>query len=153
MTQTKYKRGFGPQEANNAPTVSALPRCQQCGRPGGLISRSVMLNYASTAGFYTVCYRNQCVYCSATQYFNRTNKDGQLYTVPAFYVFAYPSQRIITERRNFLRPRELYETAEGKADVGLKVRFIDALLRLQLARESEYVFTLKEVWEEMQNAG
>lgn len=152
MSQQRYKRSFGPQEANNAPAALNLPRCQQCGKSGGLISRHVMLNYASTAGFYTVCYRNSCVYCGATQYFN-TTKNGEPCAIPAFYVFAYPSQRIITERRNFLLPRELYETADGKADVGLKVRFIDALLRLQLARQSEYVFTLKEVWEEMKNAG
>ena len=152
MSQQRYKRSFGPQEANNAPAALNLPRCQQCGRSGGLISRRVMLNYASNAGFYTVCYRNQCVYCSATQYFN-TTKNGEPCAVPAFYVYAYPSNRIFTEHRNFLLPRELYETADGKADVGLKVRFIDALLRLQLARQSEYVFTLKEVLEEMKNAG
>jgi len=150
---TQYKRTFGPQEANNAPTVSALPRCQQCGKSGGVCMRHVMLDYLGGAPFHTVCYKNQCVYCGAIQYWNGTDKNGEPRVIPAFYVLHTATRRPILPYREFSLPRELFQTPDGKADVGLKVRIISALLRLQLERPTEYVFTIHEVYDEMQRAG
>lgn len=148
---TTYKRTFGPQEANHAPAALHLPRCQQCHEHNSTCARGVYLEYTSRGDRHLVCYKAQCVYCGAIQYWTSTNKDGNSITIPAFYVLHSQSRRPLTAYREFSLPEALYKDGE-KADVGLKVRIIAALLRLQQKSPTEYIFTLKDVWQEMNNA-
>ena len=150
MTTQKYKRSFGPQEANTPPAALNLPRCQQCGKTNGICALPVLLKYASTAPSHTVCYKNLCVFCGTIQHWETTDNNGQPCIIPAFYVLHTQSKKALTMRRDFSLPRELYQTADGKADVGLKVRIIDSLLRLQLERPTDYMFGIKEVLEGLQ---
>ena len=151
MTQN-YKRTFGPQEANkNAPTALNVARCQQCRELNSTCARGVYLEYTSRGDRHLVCYKAQCVYCGAIQYWNAADKDGNPIVIPAFYVPHSQSRRPLTAHREFSLPEVLYKE-DNRADVGLKVRIIDALLRLQLENPTEYIFTLKDVWEEMKHA-
>lgn len=144
--QQRYKRPFGPQEANNAPAALGLPRCQQCGKHGGLASRPIFLEYTSAGARHLVAHKNQCVFCGAIQYWNARNKAGELIPIPAIYVLHSQSRKPLTAYREFSLPEELYKSGD-KADVGLKVDIIRALVRLQLERPTEYIFTLKEALE------
>jgi len=145
---TQYKRAFGPQEANNPPAASAPARCQQCGKSGGVCAKGVILEYTSQGDKKTVCYKAQCVFCGAIQYWNGRDKNGEPRTFPAFYVLHSQTNRPLTAYREFMLPPELY-TSGNKADVGLKVDIIRSLLRLQVENPTEYIFTLKEVLEGM----
>lgn len=51
--------------------------------------------------------------------------------------------------RDFFLPRPMYETNGGKADVGLKVRLIRALLAPQVRNPTEKEFTKEQVYEEL----
>lgn len=146
MSQQRYKRSFGPQEANNAPAALNLPRCQQCGKIGGLCSRHILLEYTSTGKRHLVAHKAQCVFCGAIQYWNGKDKNGEPTPVPAIYAVHTQSGRPLLAYREFSLPEELYKSGD-KADVGLKVDIIASLVRLQLEKPTEYIFTLKDVLE------
>lgn len=142
---TKYKRNFGPVENNPAPAAVGN-QCQFCGK-NGRCAVPVFIREEPTAPAQVVCYKVVCVFCGNIQQVADTDKDGKTVRRPAF--FAYGTGRgILTTLRNFFLPPDLYATPDGKADVGLKVRLIRALLRLQVARPTEREFGLREVYEE-----
>ena len=141
MNTGRYKRGFGPKEIDNAPAAVNLPRCNQCGRVGGICSRPVMLDYSPRVPRQNVFHKNICVHCGTIQ---------QWANGPAIYVFHSKSHRPIAQYIEFLLPLELYQS-DGKADVALKVRMVAAMVRLQLKDPTEYIFTLEQVVKEMKN--
>lgn len=141
MTTGRYKRDFGPKEIDNTPAAVNLPRCQHCGRVGGIIASHVMLEISPQKPRQSVFLKNTCAHCRSIQFWN--NK-------PAIFVLHSKSNRPITQYREFLLPGELYHS-DGKADVALKVRMVAALVRLQLKDPTEYIFTLEQVLKEMEN--
>ncbi len=142
----KYKRNFGPAE-NNTPAAADANRCQFCAKPG-LCSVPVFFRLEPQDPATVVCYKVYCVYCGNIQQWPKTAPDGTRYTTPAFFVHRATGRGILTALRDFNLPPELYTTADGKADVGLKVRLIRALLKLQEKEPHRKDFGGAEVYEQ-----
>lgn len=128
-----YKRSFGRKKKTKTPA----PRCQFCG--ADMVCAMPVFLRADEQNITIVCYKNICLSCGKIQYF--AEPDGK-----RTYAFWSPIGR---KCRNFNLPRALFETPDGKADVGHKVRFIRALLRLQIFRPTEKCFTVEEVKDEL----
>lgn len=90
-----------------------------------------------------VCYKNICISCGKIQAFVETDATGNPKRTYAFFL-GYGRKC-----RDFFLPRPMYETTDGKADVGLKVRIIRALLALQVRNPTEKEFTKEQVYEEI----
>lgn len=136
-----YTRSFGRKKKK--PTAPAA-RCYACGATA-LCAVPVFFRPDDPAKeTRVVCYKNYCILCGKIQYFTDIDKDGN---VKKTYAFWLGQGR---KCRDFFMPPEMYEV-DGKADVGLKVRLVRALLRLQIARPTEKLFTESEVLDELQN--
>lgn len=137
-----YTRSFGrKKQKTNAPVA----RCYKCGATA-LASVPVFFRPDGPAkDTCVVCNKNYCLACGTIQRFKEIDHDGNVK-----YTFAFWSH-VGRKCRDFFLPREIYQTDDGKADVGLKVRFIRALLRLQIARPTEKMFTESEVRQELKN--
>ena len=130
----KYVRDFGGQ-----PNTTAMPAvrraaswCESCGKYF-VAARPVFLEYMGQN--YEVCQRNVCLRCGHIPVW-RNAEDA----FPAFWT-RRSNGSISVHKRDFFLPRELYETEEGKADVGLKVRLISALIRLAQKEPTNTIFS------------
>lgn len=141
-----YKRDFGKQTPHTS--TANVMRCATCGCAWSLIAKNVLLCVTPGVGADYVCQKVLCVHCGKIHSW----KDSKGNQRPAFYV-TNSNGKIMTEFRDFDLPRDLYETNEGKADVGLKVRLVAALLRLQVKEPKIDLFYLQDVLKEMQNDG
>lgn len=133
-----YKRGFGRKKKT---TPTPPPGCQFCGA-GTVCTVPVFLRLASQ-NVTTVCHKNICLSCGKIQCFTEIDAEGNKKRTYAFW------SHFGRKCRDFSLPRTLFETPEGKADVGVKVRFIRALLRVQISRPTENCFTVEEVQDEL----
>jgi len=135
-----YTRRFGRKKKIQA---SPVPACQFC-RDTTVVSVPVFLRMSDEPqDNVVVCYKNICIACGKIQYFVNIDEQGNKKNSYAFWLHTG------RKCRDFNLPRSLFETSDGKADVGYKVRFIRALLRLQIARPTEKIFTLQEVEDEL----
>nr|DAR33124.1 MAG TPA: nucleic-acid-binding protein [Caudoviricetes sp.] len=132
-----YKREFGKKIEKK----SAVPRCQYCGEPT-VCAMPVFLRIGPTDN-NVVCYKNICISCGKIQAFVETDATGNQKKTYAFFMGS------ARKCRDFFLPRPMYETDGGKADVGLKVRIIRALLALQVRNPTEKEFTKEQVYEEI----
>jgi len=135
-----YTRRYGRKKKN---TSSPVPTCQFC-HDSTVVSVPVFLRMSDEPqDSMVVCYKNICIACGKIQYFINVDEAGNKKQSYAFWLHSG------RKCRDFNLPRQLFETADGKADVGYKVRFIRALLCLQIARPTEKIFTRQEVEDEL----
>lgn len=137
-----YKRPFGRE--NDKALAASARECQFCHRAGGVCSVPVFFRQQYDCPAHVVCYKTYCVFCGKIQYFEN-GRGGKFY---AFFMPKMGGKGIFTAIRDFFIPREVYQTNEGKADVGLKVRLIKALLRLQIKEPQRKEFFMEEICEE-----
>lgn len=136
-----YTRSFGRKKKKPTAPVA---RCYSCGATA-LCAVPVFLRPDDPAkDTRVVCYKNICIACGKIQHFTEIDHDGNVKKYYAFWMGQ--SHRC----RDFFIPAEMYEK-DGKADVGLKVRLVRAILRLQVARPTEKLFTESEVLQELEN--
>lgn len=141
---SRYKRSFGVQEQNQQ--APSGPVCEVCGKYG-LCSMPVFVRLDPKEPAHVVCYKAFCVYCGSIQHFKNLPEDSQEEKY-AFYMPSFTKRGVFTALRDFFLPRELYHPLGEKADVGLKVRLIRALLKLQIRRPRESEFLINEVYAE-----
>lgn len=134
-----YKRSFGRKKT----TTPAAPGCQFCGEHT-VCAVPVFIRDTPQSKTHIVCYKKYCISCGKIQGYTDFDKDGTPRRTYAFWLGA------ARRTRNFFLPPEMYEV-NGKPDVGLKIRLVRALLRLQIARPSEKMFYGHEVREELKN--
>lgn len=132
-----YKREFGRKKEKK----SAVARCQYCGDPT-VCAMPVFLRVSDKEAV-VVCYKSYCLSCGKIQAFVETDAIGNKKRMYAFFMGS------ARKCRDFFLPRPMYETEGGKADVGLKVRLIRALLALQVRNPTEKEFTKEQVYEEL----
>lgn len=134
-----YKRSFGRKKT----TTPATPGCQHCGEHT-VCAVPVFIRATPESEARVVCYKNYCIACGKIQAFTDFDKEGNPRRTYAFFMGA------ARKCRDFFLPPEMYESG-GKADVGLKVRLVRALMRLQVKRPTEKMFLAREVYEELAN--
>lgn len=132
-----YKRNFGKKEEKK----SVVPACQYC-REHTVCALPVFLRVSDKEAV-VVCYKSYCLSCGKIQAFVETDGIGNQKRTYAFWL------NCGRKCRDFFLPREMYESADGKADVGLKVRLVRALLALQIKSPSTREFTKEEVYDEL----
>lgn len=132
-----YKREFGRKKEKK----SASSGCQYCGEHT-VCALPVFLRVSDKEAV-VVCYKSYCLSCGKIQAFVETDAIGNKKRMYAFFMGS------ARKCRDFFLPREMYESADGKADVGLKVRLVRALLALQVKSPSTREFTKEEVYDEL----
>ena len=134
-----YTRRYGRKKKTTSPT----PACQYC-HEHTVCAVPVFIRATPESETRVVCYKNYCISCGKIQAFNAFDKDGNPYRTYAFWL------GVGRRARDFFLPPEMFEV-DGKPDVGLKIRLVRALLRLQVKRPSEKMFYGYEVQEELEN--
>ncbi|MGN1058182.1 MAG: hypothetical protein ACI4Q7_02370 [Candidatus Avelusimicrobium sp.] len=129
-----YKRKFEIKQ-------SVVPSCQFCGEHT-VCALPVFLRVSDKEAV-VVCHKSYCLSCGKIQAFVETDATGNQKRTYAFWL------NWGRKCRDFFLPREMYETSDGKADVGLKVRLVRALLALQVKTPSAREFTKEQVYEEL----
>lgn len=140
----KFKRNFGDEEKETAALSAAGEFCPVCGKRGFAALR-VMVTPPGGGIPFTVCFKKQCVFCGKIAVWRGKAKDGTETSFPAFYMPFSTRPGFSVKYRDFYFPPELYQTEDGKADVGLKARLAAAVVRLAEREMRRNCFSWEEV--------
>lgn len=138
-----FKRSFGNEEKETSYAPSAA-FCPVCGKTGFAALR-VMVTPPGGGIPFTVCFKKQCVYCGHIPTWHGQDKNGAGTAFSAFYIPFSARAGFSVKYRDFYFPPAVYQTEDGKADVGLKARLAAAVVRLALKEPRRTVFAWDEV--------
>lgn len=139
----QFKRDFGTEENR---TVSPAPAafCPECGKMGFAALR-VMVTPPGGGVAFTVCFKKQCVFCSFIPGFAGRTRSGEKKVYPLFYMPYVTRPGGSVKYRDFYFPPQIYQTADGRADVALKARLAAAVVQLAFENPRRPVFSWEEV--------